>query len=787
MVANTMKWIKVLSFSLITVLLVAVLVGYAVLSASLPQYEGSLPVAVIAPVAVERDQLGHLTIKADSRTDAAYALGFAHGQERFFQMDLLRRNSAGELAELFGPVALPLDKQRRMHRFRDRAETLLQNLPSNERELLTRYTAGVNAGLQQLALPPFEYSVLFQKPRPWQETDSLLVVFSMYLDLQNSEGRDELAQGVFKATIPSDWYAFFNQHSADWQAAIDATTVTAIPMPTSAYPEVLRQQLQACLDCSWRDSRDIGSNNFAVAAHRSQTGKAILADDMHLGMQVPGIWYKARIKVNHPAPLDISGVTLPGTPLIIAGSNGHIAWGFTNSTADWLDVIQLQAGSQPHTYLTPAGEQEFSYNNEVIRVKGQADEVILIKETQWGPVMPAPFEGFALRWVAHDSAAVNLGLAKLEQATTVDQAIAIAPTVGIPAQNLLVADSAGEIGWTLIGPIPRRTLLDMDTPQDWSQGQNFWQGYLSARSYPAIKNPESGVLWTANARTVGGRVLRRIGDGGYDLGARGQQIRDALLATPMHNIQSVHQIQLDDRAIFLKRWQQLLLNQLTDDFVAQHQLADYREWVANDSDRASTSAIGYSLVRAFRDETLEIMFAPLASLLEAQQLRLRDLKMIPETAGWALLQARRADTLPSNFTSWDTLLQQAILQSREKLIAQVGPDLQQARWGKLNETTLQHPLSKAIPVLGLLLDMPTAELAGDRHMPRVQRPSHGQSQRLVVSPGEEASGILTLPTGQSGHPLSPFYRSDFAFWRDEAELSMLPGPQKYLLELQPNG
>lgn len=781
-----MKWYKSLSYTAVSLLLVAAGAGYALLSASLPDYQGELSANVSAKVQLERDKRGHLTIHATNRQDAALALGFAHAQDRYFQMDLLRRNSAGELAELFGDKALQLDKQRRLHRFRDRADALLQSLPKAQQQLLEHYSQGVNQGLAALTLPPFEYLLLLQTPRTWQPADSLLVVFSMYLDLQGSEGKDELAQGVLKDAIPADWYQFLNQHSADWQAALDNSTVEAVPVPKSAYPAALQNQQQACANCNWRDSRDIGSNNFAVAGSRSSSGAAILADDMHLGMRVPGIWFKARLQLQQPQ-LNITGVTLPGTPLVIAGSNGQIAWGYTNSTADWLDLIKLQAGSQTQYYQTAGGEKEYSYNNEVIKVKGQPDHVMLIKETQWGPVLAPPFQQYALRWVAHDLAAVNLNLLQLEQASSVDQALKIAPTVGIPAQNLLVADAKGNIGWTIIGPIPRRTLQDLDTPQDWSQGLNSWRDYVGAAAYPVVKNPPSGVLWSANARTVGGKALRRLGDGGYDLGARGQQIRDALLAKPSHDEQSLHQIQLDHRALFLQRWQQLLLSQLTPDVVARHQLQQYQQLVSDDHLAASPDSVSYSLVREFRDTTLQLLFAPLAAMLEQQQLALSDLKMSPETPGWALIQAGRLDTLPSGFNSWPELLQQAILQSQQQLIAKFGPDLTQARWGRLNQVQIQHPLSQAIPLLSRLLDMPAAEMAGDRHMPRVQRPAHGQSQRLVVTPGQEHNAILSLPTGQSGHPLSPFYRSDFAAWRDEETLGLLPGEQKYLLELQPQG
>lgn len=779
-------WIKrsVLGLSLLVAGVTAG--GYWALHESLPQLQGEVRSGVFAPVQLSRDALGAVIIHANERLDASYALGFAHAQDRFFQMDLLRRNAAGELAELFGSKALELDKSRRLHRFRDRAELAVASLPKAQRQLLDRYTDGVNAGLASLGLPPFEYLLLTSKPRPWQATDSLLCIYAMYLDLQGMEGRDDLAQGVLQAAIPADWYRFFNQHSADWQAPLDGSMASAIAIPATPYPDALRTTKQACNHCQRRDSREIGSNNFAIAASASHDGRAILADDMHLGLRVPGIWYKAQLNYQQQGQArQLAGVTLPGTPAIVAGSNGHVAWGFTNSTADWQDVIKLSTDERGKHYKTPNGMDEFSYNNEVIHIKGQPDEILLVKETMWGPVLAAPFDHFALRWVAYDKEGLNLNLLLLEDVQTVDEALAIANKVGIPAQNLLVADSQGHIGWTIIGAIPNRQLTDLDTPQDWSSGKNYWDGYVDASAYPRVTGQDR--LWTANSRVVGGSALKLIGDGGYDLGARAAQIRADLQANNQHTIDSLHQIQLDDKAVFLQRWRTLALSVLNDTFVQQHQLQDVKALIDTDMKAASIDSVGYSLVRTFRDKTLDAIFAPMAALLEQQQLQLSDLKLVPETAGWALLQAKRPDTLPSGAASWQALLEQALLQSRDELAQKAGGDVRQARWGLLNEAHIQHPLSKAIPQLSTYLDMPVAPQAGDRHMPKVSGRAFGQSERMVVSPGHEQDGILVLPAGQSGHPLSEFYPSMHNDWLGGKPTPFLPGPEKYQLILQPQG
>jgi penicillin G amidase len=780
---NWWKWLLAVVTGLLIVSLIAL---YSLLSLSLPIYDGEQHSSIDNTARLERDALGYLSIHAANRTDAAFALGFAHAQERFFQMDILRRNAAGELSALFGERALAADKQQRQHRFRFRAQQALAKLNNTEQQLLAAYSNGVNEGLVALKLPPFEYSLLQQHPAPWQSADSFLVIYSMYLDLQSKQGRDDYAMTILKQALPQEWYQFLQQHSATWQAALDGSRVMPVAMPQSAYPVLLRQQAVACHQCELKDSADIGSNNFAVAGNLTRHGSAILADDMHLGLRVPGTWYKAQLNWRENGAMHrVTGLTLPGTPAVVAGSNQHIAWGFTNSTADWHDLIALKISDDEKHYLTAEGWQPFIYRYETIKVAGMADQTLELTETQWGPVVRfGDSPSFALRWVAYDDVAVNFTLLQLEQSKSVAEALQLAPYVGVPAQNLLVADSNGQIGWSIIGPIPKRQLNDLDTAQDWSTGEQRWLGYQDAALQPQYT--ASSRLWTANARMIGGEAYNMIGNGGYDLGARGWQIKQGLDTLQQADEQSLHQIQLDNRALMLQRWQDLLLQILDNDTVEQHQLQSYRQHVENSSSHAGAEAIGYTLVRAFRQQVLQLQFAPLSAYLQQHSARSQDLKFALEEPMWAMLQQQRPDTLPAPYVSWSELLLAAVLQSKATLEQQYG-SLENSAWGQLNQANIRHPLSSAIPLLGNWLNMPATPLSGDRHMPRVQLPGFGQSQRMVVAPGQEHNGILTIPAGQSGHPLSPFYRADHTYWLNEVTLPFLPGVKKYQLLLIPQG
>src|SRR5436305_9273294 len=458
--------------------------------ASLPQVAGerSLP-GVAAPVAVERDALGVPTIRAASRADAARALGFLHGQERFFQMDLMRRQAAGELAEIFGPGALPIDRANRVHRFRAVARQVMARIPPQERALIQAYADGVNAGLAALGAPPFEYLALRGAPAPWRAEDAILAVFAMFFQLNDPAGRRESDLGLMHDLLPAPLFDFLAPRGTEWDAPVVGE---AFPTPPIPGPEVydLRKSPppappgSARLTAPARRQEDglaaaAGSNNWAVDGAHTADGHALLANDMHLGIGVPNIWYRASIvrPDGQGGEARATGVTLPGTPALVVGSNGHVAWGFTNSYGDWTDLVILETDPQdPEVYRTPTGPQRFTKVAETIHVKGGKDSTREVRETIWGPVVDEDWRHRprAYAWTAHHPEAVNLGLLDLETAQSRDAAMAVANRSGAPPQNFVVADAAGHIGWTVLGVVPRRVGFDGRLPTSWADGTRRW-------------------------------------------------------------------------------------------------------------------------------------------------------------------------------------------------------------------------------------------------------------------------------------------------------------------------
>ena len=341
------------------ILLVAALLGagwfYTRLRASLPPLDGTRRVpGLAAAVTIDRDALGVPTIHATTREDIARALGYLHGQDRFFQMDLLRRRGAGELAEILGPAAVPADRAARRFGFRALAEGVIARMSDPERAVVNAYADGVNAGLAGLRAKPFEYYVMRVDPRPWKPEDCVLVEFAMVLNLalENSTGRYDSSLGTLRNVYGDAAVDFFAPVMTPEDAAVDGTVGVAAPIPGPKVIDLRNEAapapraettLSGTLDPS-ADSREFpGSNSYAVAGGRTAIGAGLLANDMHLGLSVPNIWYRASLVWESH---EVTGVSLPGIPGIVAGSNGHIAWGFTVAGTDVSDVIVL-ANSGP--------------------------------------------------------------------------------------------------------------------------------------------------------------------------------------------------------------------------------------------------------------------------------------------------------------------------------------------------------------------------------------------------------------------------------------------------------
>lgn len=786
--------LKRLLLAAVVVLLAASLGAYVLVHASLARLDGDVGGARHA-ASIERDGSGVATIHGADRAGVSYALGYVHAQERFFAMDLMRRAAAGELSELVGAAALKLDRQHRAFRMRARAERLLAALPPDQRADIDAYCAGVNDGLGALAARPWEYWLLGAAPRPWRAADSILVLDAMFFDLNDSGNARELAFAKMKAALPDGVFRFLRASGGPWDAPL-LGAAPALPTPPREGEIDLRRadpKLAALADATAPSTDVLGSNNFAVGGALTATGAAMVANDMHLALRVPNIWFRARLQYANPLrpadPVDLIGVTLPGLPALVAGSNRHIAWAFTNSYGDWLDWVRVDLDpADKNRYRDANGWQTIEKNVEIIKVHNAPDATLEVRETCWGPILADDADGtpLALAWTALPPGGVNLELLNLDTAASVDEAFAVANRAGMPAQNFVVGDAAGNIGWTIAGRIPRRTGdCDPQLPCDWSRLGTGWDGWLEPVEYPHLKNPPAWRIWTANSRTldVDSADYAHLGDGGYDIGARQRQIRDDLLAKSTFTPNDFLAIQLDDRALFLQPWHEHLRATLARTNAAE--FAEMKKYVDDWNDRAAPDSVGYRLARAFR---LQVTDAVLGGFAAAVRTKYPDFRfpasLRSEHQIEAILQIRPPYLLPPGYADWDELLRRCAQRVAAELSAQPG-GLAARAWGEVTTTHIAHPLSAAVPLLGRLIDMPTEPLPGDSNMPRVQGAAFGASERFGVQPGHEENGYFHMPGGQSDNPLSPFYGAGHEDWAHGKPTPFLPGKTKYTLRLIP--
>lgn len=776
--------------TLTALLIIAISAGYFFLRGSLPQLAGNAKVTgLTAPVVIERDSLGIPTIRGKNRLDVSRALGFLHAQDRFFQMDLMRRASAGELSELFGKAAINIDKKRRLHQFRKRSKQIYENLSIEEKENLQAYTEGVNCGIDALSVRPFEYLFLRQQPKHWQPEDTLLVSFGLFFELQEDAGLPDLARGYMKSLLPESVYHFFVDNGSTWEAALDGSHKSILPIPPSedfSYLKTYDKQQMPQSEIS-----DIlrlgGSNNWAITGNRTADGKPIIACDMHLKLAVPNIWYRATFIYpdSNGNEAQIFGATLPGAHCMIIGSNKHIAWGWTNAYLDTTDLVVVKFNpGDTNRYLTPQGDVELEREIEFINVKGEDPIPFEIQKTIWGPISPNKFydDAMAIQWIAHLTESLNVRLTILENSNTVEEALQNIQKVRIPLLNFVVVDNNGHIGWTIAGIIPKRIGFDGTVPVSYADGSCKWEGYQDVKDHPVIYDPPQNCIWTANNRIVNNNWKIPVNQEGYLNGIRAFQIRDKLQNAENCTSQDMLTLQLNTEGLFFERWQSLLLTVLKE-HLDMPEIAKLHEVVINWNKHSSPDSASYYWIRRFREITLQHLLArflhPCFDAWSDFSHTSRDF----EEPVWMLVSQKPDYLINPVFGSWENELLAYVEEMLEKDLS-TSNTIDTVTWGRKTVLQMQHPFSKVIPALQPFLDMPKQSLPGDYYMPRLAGPQAGASQRMIVSPGNEEKGIYHSPGGQCGHPLSPHYCDCHEAWVNGTPTPFLPGKTVHTLVLK---
>lgn len=781
---------------LLSLVIIGIGVCYLILRSSLPPMTGEVALKKLsAPVTVTFDQHGIPAINANTRADAVRTLGYITARDRLFQMDLMRRKNAGRLAEIFGQAVVESDVAARIYGFRQVAKTVVAKLPADHKRYLEDYAEGVNSFIEKANALPFEFTVLGYQPEPWQAEDSILVVLGMFDMLTSWSEQEERMLSVMEKTLPPEIVAFLTPDTDRFTDSLLGSSESFRPaksIPVAALEKTLTPRSTGVSKlANVVHLRDfvVGSNAWVVSGTKTHDGRAILANDMHLGISVPNIWY--RCEMNYET-VHTAGVILPGTPLLVAGSNTYIAWGNTNLTGDFLDLVSIDINPEnPDEYKVANHWQHFEHFTENIIVKDAQTQKIDVKGTVWGPVAKQALlnKPIALHWTALDAENFNIGLLDLEQTETLEQAVKIVNHVAGPQLNFLLADNSGHIAWTIMGRIPNRFGIDGSVSRSWADGKVGWDGYVDAQDLPREIDPAAGILVSANNRRLGKEYPHVIGHQ-FVNGYRAYRITQRLKQMQEINEWSMFDLQLDTEAEYYAFYHQLALKVLSPKVIEQQpELQELREYLLAWNGRADINSLGFALVEQFHELLAENVFTPFLAACRKVDKNFRYSWLYIDTPLQSMLTEKIPNLLPEpdKYRNWDAFILAQLKQSAQQLKAAY-PDinLSELTWGKINEAHFAHPFSTVMPLLSHLLDMPKDQLAGCGGCVRAAGPDFGASERLVVSPAHLGEGILHLPGGQSGHPLSPNYSDQQNYWVKGLPIELLARKSDQKLVLKPD-
>lgn len=779
-----MLWAKRIILWLAIVLLAVAGGAYVWLHQTLPRTSGTVTVAGLgARAEILRDRHGIPHIEAATPNDAYFALGFVHAQDRLWQMETQRRLAAGRLAEIFGARAVEVDTIMRTLGLRRHAQAALAYLSAEARASLDAYAAGVNAFLGGATrLLPLEFLAFGITPEPWSPADSIAWLKIMAWDLGGSFRSELLRMALAKQGLS-------NRQISEFLPPYPGDAPVVLPDLAALYRDVGIDPVRLATAMPGAPETGIGSNNWVVDGTRSATGRPLLANDPHLGLSVPAVWYLAHWRTGEG---NVIGATLPGVPLLVLGRTDQIAWGFTNTGPDVQDLyIERIDNADPTRYLTPTGPVPFEAREEVIRVRGQGELRITVRRTRHGPVISdaitrlAPLVDknhvIALAWTAlvDDDRTIEAGLRAVRAkhwGTFVD---AFADYV-VPQQNIVYADIDGNIGFLAPGRIPiRKRENDIRglAPSPGWDARYDWQGFIPYAELPRSLNPPAAAIVTANNKIVSDRYRHHI-TADWQPPYRARRIEAMIGARDAHSIDSFKAMQADVTSLAIRDLLPFLLASPTVSARTAATLDLVRQWDGRmEADRPEPL-----IVTAWLRQLSRLIFADELGVAfrEAWRLRIDFLgNVLADVDG----QSRWCDdvTTPIRETC-QQLLGRSLEQALDDLVERYGSDARRWRWGEAHAAVSAHRPFSGLFMLGGLFDIvvPTpgdgfTVNVGQHDIRNDEAPfanRHAASFRAIYDLADLDRSIFIQSTGQSGNWMSPHYNDFAAPWARTEYLPM---------------
>jgi penicillin G amidase len=791
---TTFRWMLRLLTGMIALSLVALIIAYWFLSRSLPGYSETFALPDIsAPVEIVRnnDNVPHIFGKTDE--DVFFALGFAHAQDRLWQMTMLRRTVQGRLSEVFGPRTLKIDELMRRYDLYGLAGQSLAVQDTPTQAALTAYARGVNAWIEQVNVGARgrgapEMFFFSNEIAAWQPTDSLAIVKLMALQL-STQLETEVRRARLSMLLPAARLSDIlpDDPGSAVMAAPDYAALMPGVMPSTA---PMRMATVDPLSPFLRADFAGASNAWAAAPTRSAAGGTLLANDPHLGFTAPTLWYLARLELQTGG---VIGATIPGVPLVLSGRSDKFGWGVTASYADDMDVvIEKLNPANTEEYQTPDGWKTFVTSRSIINVKDAAPITITLRWTDNGPVLPGshydlasvtpPGHVAALAWtaLAADDTTLSAAMA-LMRAGTVADAIKAGAGIVTPGLNLMLADRQG-IALQTVGRIPQRDARHQTQGRMPSAGWeaiNRWQGALPYDQNPREVNPTSGLIGNTNNKTVDRPFPNNIS---FDWGdtQRIQRWLTLMKTREVHTRESFIEAQLDTVSFTARSLLPLVGADLwftgdaaaegTPDRMRQRALELLAAWNGEMNEHLPEPLIYQAWLRALNERLIRDELGPLADEFTRPDPVFieRVFRNIDGASIWCdIIQSAPIETCTD-------LARMALDDALLQLSESYGRTVESWRWGDAHQATHDHPVMGDVPVLRYFVNI-RQSTSGDESTlmrgvtkgtgPEPYLNVHGAGYRGVYDFADPDSSVFITSTGQSGHPLSRFYDDLGVLWR----------------------
>ena len=797
------KWLRWLGGFLLLVLLVASAIGlwaYSIAHSALPQLDGSVRATGLqGKVVVVRDSHGVPTLNATSLPDLFFAQGYVTAQDRLWQMDIMRRFAAGDLAEVVGKDGLAHDKEQRILGMRIAAQHAVQALSPSDRSYFEAYARGVNASIENSRGHwPIEFRILGYSPRAWTMEDSFAVGAQLVQELNHGPYRSALLREKFLAALGPELTGdlFVNASRHDHPPALEASREAApATQPTGDSDEdpddtnmeqspvaELREYSRRAPHPSFAffakegggldsptspaDNYNFrpGSNDWVVSGAHTVSGKPLLSNDMHLGHQMPNLWYEAHLR---SGDFEVVGVTLPGVPFVVVGHNQRIAWGFTNvgPTVEDVYIENFNAAGQ---YETPQGWRAPKIRSEIIHVKGQPDVTVDVTETRHGPVIsdlvPGETRKLALRWTLYDW--LNDPFFDVNAAQNWEAFRKALSTWGAPGQNVVYADIDGHIGYQSTGRIPVRATGDGSLPVSGRDDAHEWTGFIPFEQMPSVFDPPSGVLATANGRIAPDGYKHSISTE-WDAPWRTERIYRVLNSGKKLTPPDMLALETDVESAFdhacAERFVQALDHAAKVSGRARQARDLLRDWDGRLSADSSAATIEVHARRELTRLLLEPKLGHAHDSSAASGLTWQSYRWMMSSV-WLenVLSEQPKRWLPERYATYDELLAAAVEAALNE--PEAPKDLATWRWGSVSPINIEHPVLSKLPLIGKWTGPGLHEQSGGSFTVKQVGRVFGPSERFTADFSNFDRSTLNIVTGQAGNFLSPYYMDQWEAW-----------------------